>query len=236
MSFVEGVGGEADGGAGVFGGGGEDFTAGDEGDFAAVRGEGEAAEAGGEREVGGGDAGRGAAEGDVEFGDGSGGGVEFPELEVALEDEGLAVVRKGGVEDVAVGEFRELAGGAVQGFFPDIFGAGDVGDVEEAAAVGGPLGPEIFGVIFEEGLVLRGGAGCRGGRQNGKAGFVDVGVAFAPPLGDGHAAGGEGNGAVGGVRGGLGFVGIAIGGDGDGGAPGGGNPINIAHIRDIAAI
>src|SRR4051812_32749074 len=90
---------DADGFATVAGAGGEDLTVDDEGDFSSVAGEGHFGEAAAEVLMFEGGAGGGAAEFDGELRGDAGLGVDLPDGEVALEDDGAAVAGDGGPGD-----------------------------------------------------------------------------------------------------------------------------------------
>ncbi len=221
--------GDALGLATVFGGGGKDVAVGYDGDLFTIRGEGKAGPLG-EGGVGGAGGAGCASEGDLDRLGFAGGGVHGPDAEVALEEDGLAVVADGGPEDAAVGEVSELrrfAGrdvGAVE-----VLSAGMVGHEVEVFAVRRPHGPRVFAGGGEE---LAVGAGGGEGFEP-DLGLVDVGVTVAPPLRGADAFGDEGDlGAVGG-GGGLEFVEVAVAGDFEGGATGRADSVDVSQAGDV---
>ncbi len=177
-----------------------------------------------------------AAQPHVNRAGGTGGHIELPHPEVALEDDGLAIGRQRWPEQSAVVKAGELyrgragcAGGhrhAVQVLVPVL-----VRHVVQRPPVGGPHGPEVLGRVVGELRVRRFGRAVSGPDRAA----VDVRVAVPPPLAHGHPTADERDGVTVGRGCRVAVPAVRLGDDGHGRAAIGGDAVDVARPADLAA-
>src|SRR4030095_10421073 len=103
---------------------------------------------------------------------------EFPDLEVAFENDRAPVITDAGPEHAAIFELRHLPGLAGDLFRPNILCAAAIRNVEDGAVVLAPHGPHFFGAAFAELFITRLSAKT----HQPDFAFIDVTMTFAPPL------------------------------------------------------
>ncbi len=178
--------------------------------------------------------GRNADAGDVNFRRIARRGIQLPNGEIALEDDCFAVGGNRGPQHAAILELSDLArrAGGAGGTHPNVLRVDAIGNVINFFAVGTPHGPHLFCAGICQGFVSW---RSRGIVDEIDFAFVEMAVAFAPPLGRAGAARGDRENFS--IRRGRRekFIRITIGSDRHGSAALNADAINVVHAGNIVA-